>query len=118
MAPPGTIFSLVGEFDLSQRARLHEAFDQVSAQVTVIVDLTSATYIDSTVLGCLIRLRKNVSELGGALTIVSPSPNAARLFKISGLEPMFDIRATLAEVAGEANFRRIQVVADEDHPTL
>ena len=56
--PLGTIFSLVGEFDLSQRARLHEAFGQAMGQVTVIIDLTSATYIDSTVLGCLIRFRK------------------------------------------------------------
>lgn len=97
-------------------ARLHEAFGQAMGQRTVIIDLTSATYIDSTVLGCLIRLQRNVAELGGALSVVSPSSNAARLFKVSGLEPMFDIRSTLAEVTGTATFRRVQLVADGDDP--
>jgi anti-sigma B factor antagonist len=117
IASPGTIVSLVGEFDLSQRALLQEAFEHASGQATVIVDFTWATYIDSTVLGCLIGLRKNVVERGGALTIVlSSSTNVARVFKIAGLEPLFDIRPTLSAVSGAATFRRVQLLADGAAP--
>jgi anti-sigma B factor antagonist len=113
-APPGTVLSLVGEFDLSQLDRLREAFEDTLGQAPVIVDLARATYIDSTVLGSLIRLRKDLAEHGGALTLVNASPFVARLFTVAGLDPIFDVRPTLAEVAGAADFRNVELASSAE----
>jgi anti-sigma B factor antagonist len=113
----GTIVALDGEFDLDQRHRVNDAFDAVAGDSLVVVDLERARYIDSTVLTCLIRLRSDVTERGGTLTLVALQPMVARLLEVAGLQPLFDIRATVDEVRKlhgleNGGMRRIEVVAD------
>jgi anti-sigma B factor antagonist len=113
----GTIVALDGEFDLAQRHRILDAFAAVSNESLVVVDLERAGYIDSTVLSSLIRMRNEITERGGALIVTTPRPMVKRLFEIAGLNEVFDIRSTLAEVREEyglfdGTLRRVEVVAD------
>ena len=112
----GTVVALDGEFDLAQRHRVMDAFDAVAGDALVVVDLERASYIDSTVLSCLIRLRSDVAERGGTLILAAPQPMVKRLYEIAGLAPLFEIRSTLDEVRAQFNFdgnvRRIELVAD------
>lgn len=113
----GTIVALDGEFDLAQRHRINDAFEAVSDEPLVVVDLERARYIDSTVLSSLIRLRNDVSERGGTMIVTSLQPMVVRLFQIAGLSELFDIRSTVAEIREEYGLfdgalRRVEVVAE------
>ena len=112
-----TIVALDGEFDLAQRGRVIDAFEAAANASLVVVDLERASYIDSTVLSCLIRLRSDVAERGGTLVLASLQPMVKRLFEIAGLAALFETRSTLDDVRGEYGLednaiRRIEVVAD------
>jgi anti-sigma B factor antagonist len=112
-----TIVALDGEFDLAQRHRVVDAFDAAASDSLVVVDLERASYIDSTVLSCLIRLRGDVAERDGTLVLAALAPMVKRLFEIAGLTSLFETRSTIEEVCAEYGFqkdgaRRIQLVAD------
>jgi anti-sigma B factor antagonist len=109
----GAILALNGEFDVSQRDRLKVAFESVLGDSAVILDVTKTAFIDSTVLASLLRLRAEVIEGGGAFTIAGPSAMIGRLFQITGLDQLFDIRASVEDVEGSERFRRVEVVSDE-----
>lgn len=113
----GTIVALDGEFDLAQRHRISSAFEAVSDEPLVVVDLERARYIDSTVLSSLIRLRNDVSDRGGTMIVTSPQPTVARLFAVAGLNELFDVRSTVAEVREQYGLfdgalRHVEVIAD------
>jgi anti-sigma B factor antagonist len=85
-----TVVSLEGGFDFSSRQRITDAFLLAVSSPLVVVDLGQATYIDSTVLGCLLTLHKSAKAAGNSLVIAGASPFARRLFTITGLEKVFE----------------------------
>jgi anti-sigma B factor antagonist len=112
-----TIVALDGEFDLAQRHRVEDAFDAVTGDSLVVVDLERAVYIDSTVLSCLIRLRSDVAERGGTLILATARPMVKRLLDVAGLSTHFVIRSTVDDVREQyalenGAVRRVEVVAD------
>jgi anti-sigma B factor antagonist len=71
----------------------------------VIVDLTDATFIDSTTLGVLIGAVRRLRANEGRLSVVCNDRNVARTFELSGLDRVFDIFPTrdqaIARLDGE-----------------
>jgi anti-sigma B factor antagonist len=65
----------------------------------VVVDLTEATFIDSTFLGVLIEGNKRLNGCAGRISIVCVDRNLAKIFEITGLDRMFTIHTTLDEAA-------------------
>jgi anti-sigma B factor antagonist len=63
----------------------------------IIVDLTAATLVDSTVLGTLLGARRRLSARRGGLAIVCPEPGIRKVFEVTGLERMFPVEAELEE---------------------
>jgi anti-anti-sigma factor len=110
---PGAIVALNGEFDLSQRDRLKRAFDDVQGEPCVVVDVSRTAFIDSTVLGSLLRLRGDVIRNGGSFVLAGPSVMVQRLLEITMLTQLFDVREDASGVAEVKTFRRIEVVSDE-----
>jgi anti-anti-sigma factor len=110
--PTCVVVSLRGEFDLAQAKRLHLAFDSVLDDSLVVLDLEHVVYLDSTVLGSIIRLHKNLVAKNGTLEIAAPTDMARRLFGVTGLTKMFSLRDTVAEVLGGRGARRLEVVAE------
>ena len=91
-----SIISLEGEFDLSQRSRLNDAFAIAKSDRAVIVDFTKASYIDSTVIACLIDLHRAMLSHGGRLMLAGLDASFRRVFEIAGLTSMFDSTPTMA----------------------
>jgi anti-anti-sigma factor len=110
----GVVLTLNGPFGLSQRDRLKDAFAPLVGERTLILDVTRTAYIDSTVLGALLRLRAEMSESGGSLIIAGPSAMVKRLFEITALTQVFDIRETLDDIEGASELRRVEIVSDEE----
>jgi anti-anti-sigma factor len=95
-----SIISLVGEFDLTERTRLDDAFAASKSDAAVIVDFTKARYIDSTVLAVLIALRRSTVERKARLMIAGLGPPLDRLFHVTGLSALFETTPTLADAMG------------------
>jgi anti-sigma B factor antagonist len=66
----------------------------------IVVDLTSATFIDSTTLGVLLGALKRLRPAGGELAIVCPDPNIRKIFQITLLDRVFSIFETREDALG------------------
>lgn len=87
---------LAGDVDLYVAADLREAVGQQidSGRSRLIIDLTEATFIDSTTLGILVGAMRRLRTRGGRLAVVCPNPVIARVFEITGLNRMFGVFET------------------------
>jgi anti-sigma B factor antagonist len=100
------VLTLAGEIDLASAAALQAALaeDVTSAGGKVVVDLTEVTFIDSTALSVLIRIRKVVRNEGRDFIVVCPGGPVLRLLTITSLVDVFDVHDTVqAALGGEDN---------------
>ena len=90
-----------GELDLysapALKRRIADAIEE--GHGTLVVDLTQATFVDSTTLGVLVGAKKRVAPAGGSVTVVCPHNEVRRLFDLTGINRVFDIYATRDEAA-------------------
>jgi anti-sigma B factor antagonist len=63
----------------------------------VIVDLSDATYMDSTGLGAMLAAARRLGNRGGRLAIAGPRPAISRVFEIAGLDTLLTVVGTRAE---------------------
>jgi anti-sigma B factor antagonist len=110
-APCFFVIQLEGEFDLAERERLIDAFAIVQSAPVVVVDLRKTTYIDSAVLQRLVALNEATHKRDAKLVVVGLHGAILRLFQITGLDQVFEIRDTLNDVAGldGARARRLTI---------
>lgn len=98
------LVSIGGEADLHAaselRAALVGAID--AGALTVIVDLSETTFIDSSALGVLVGALKRLRPSGGQLSLVIADPNVRRIFEITLLDRVFELSATRAEALERA----------------
>lgn len=91
--------SVSGEVDLytapALKGALREAIEGGARRV--LVDLSQATFIDSTTLGVLIGAVKRLRPLGGELAIACRDPNILKIFSITLLDRIFAIFPTSGE---------------------
>lgn len=100
-----TVIRLVGDVDVSAAARLRDALSRLIADPAekVLVDLTDVPFLDSTGLGVLVGRLKAQRVGGGDLALVIQSERLLRNFRITGLDRVFNIHASVAEaVAADA----------------
>jgi anti-sigma B factor antagonist len=91
------VIKLEGEVDLYAAPELK---DHVNGAIErghnkLILDLSEATFIDSTTLGILVSGMKRLRPRGGMLAVLCPDPTMARIFDITGLNRMFSVHDTL-----------------------
>jgi anti-anti-sigma factor len=68
----------------------------------LIVDLLQVPFLDSTVLGVLLRSARRMRADGGDVVLVSDDPRVRRTFEISGLVSSFRFERTLNEAVDHA----------------
>lgn len=94
-----SVVSVAGEVDVATapalQTRLDEAIDRASP--LVVADLSKVTFIDSTALGVLIGARERCAGAGMTMRLVVAEPRILKIFDITGLTELFDIRSTRAE---------------------
>jgi anti-sigma B factor antagonist len=88
--------SVSGEVDLATAPNLKEALAEVvrSGATGVVVDLSNASFIDSTTLGVLMGAVKRLRPAGGELVIACHDPNIRKIFEITLLDRVFRIFET------------------------
>lgn len=90
------VIELGGEVDLYTAPEFKERMVQLieSGKKQVIVDLSKATFIDSTTLGVLVGGVKRLRPAGGSLALVCTDQNIRKIFEITGLDRVFPIHDT------------------------
>ena len=97
------VISVTGEIDVATAPQLREYLHRVIArgQATVVLDLLGVTFLDSTALGVLVGALKRCRELGGELHVVVSDARIRKIFEITGLNTIFPIVSTPAEVGAQ-----------------
>jgi anti-sigma B factor antagonist len=99
-----TIVVASGELDAFVEDDLVGIFSETRREDRLVVDLTAVSFLDSTVLGILVRAIRNVDGRGGEVRVVLPGGTARRIFEITTLDrvlPVADSRKqALAELDG------------------
>jgi anti-sigma B factor antagonist len=90
---------VVGEADLHTAPELKDVLGALVADGArlVLVDLSLATFLDSTTLGVLMGVMKKLRAQGGQIAIVCSDPNIVRIFEITLLDRVFAIFDTVEE---------------------
>ena len=93
------VIELGGEVDLYTAPEFKERMVQVIEQgkKQVVVDLSKATFIDSTTLGVLVGGVKRLRTNDGQLSLVCSDRNITKIFEITGLDKVFTIYPTREE---------------------
>jgi anti-sigma B factor antagonist len=102
------VIELGGEVDLYTAPEFKERLVELieSGKKRIVVDLSKATFIDSTTLGVLVGGVKRLRPSGGSLALVCTDQNITKIFEITGLDRVFPIHDSrdeaLSSVASEA----------------
>jgi anti-anti-sigma factor len=101
------VVAVAGELDISNVGTLEDVtFDLPNDALGIVLDLSSATYIDSATLGLLFRLHRSLKRRGQALRVVCPPGSSARrVLELTGFEretpPEEDRDAAIAAIRRE-----------------
>ena len=100
-ADGGVTVELVGDIDLAcvpqLRQRLDAAIDTSLGDVSI--ELSAVSFLDSTGLTVLIAAHHRLATTQRRLTMLNPSRTARRVFELSGLIEVLDVRPPAAETA-------------------
>ena len=93
------VIELGGEVDLYTAPEFKERLVQVieDGKKQLVVDLSKATFIDSTTLGVLVGGVKRLRPSGGSLALVCTDQNISKIFEITGLDRVFPIHGSREE---------------------
>ncbi|MGI8660742.1 MAG: STAS domain-containing protein [Thermoleophilaceae bacterium] len=93
------LIELGGEIDLYTAPEFKERMVELieAGKEHIVVDLSQATFIDSTTLGVLVGGVKRLRPSGGALALVCTDQNINKIFEITGLDRVFAIHGSRDE---------------------
>jgi len=80
-----------GEIDIFNSAEMKKSLTDLVNQKNsdMVLDCKYLDYIDSTALGALVGVLKNVKSYGGSIYLRNVKPNLSKLFKITNLDKVF-----------------------------
>ena len=100
-----TVLEIGGEIDVytapSVRERLTELFN-VGAR-RVVVDLHRVEFLDSTGIGVLVGAQRRLQASDGSLALVCPHERLLKIFRITGLDSVFDIHDSIESAIAAPN---------------
>ena len=94
-----TVLSISGEHDLSTVADLRSRIDDLMKESrSIVIDLSPATFVDSSILGAILDARRRAVDAGVGFAIAHGGGSAAvgRVLEITGLRDELPIHPTVA----------------------
>lgn len=89
------VVAVAGDIDLSTAGRLAgTATPQLTPGARVVLDCSGITFMDSSGLSTLLRLRLHAGDTGAALALAAVPPHMARVLDLSETMSMFEILDT------------------------
>jgi anti-anti-sigma factor len=95
------VVRLRGRAGFDQMPVMENCFKAVQALTDnqILLELSELSYIGSSGLSALIRLKHAIDARGGQIALVAPNPLVADLFETAGLTKVFAVYPTLEEAA-------------------
>ncbi|MBN2433791.1 MAG: STAS domain-containing protein [Spirochaetes bacterium] len=92
-----SIITLMGELRIFDLADYTSFFEEqiANGKVKIIINFEKITYIDSTAIGLLVNIKRNIEEKGGRLTLISVKPDVMNVLQITGINQFLDIYDSL-----------------------
>ena len=90
------VVSVGGELDLDTSPRLRKVLldlVRVQGMREVVLDTAALTFVDSTALGVLVTVQRELSAVDGRFVVRSPSNAVRRAFEITGLDQAIVLEA-------------------------
>lgn len=99
-----TVVCVGGEIDVYTAPALRRQLDEpiLHGSRDLVVDLTAVTFLDSTGLGVLVGRLKSIRAQGGMMRIVGARARVHKVFTITGLDRVFEMLPTLADLDASA----------------
>ncbi len=94
------VVAVAGEADLYNAPTLEEHLRAADA-TGIVVDLTEATFIDSTTIGVLVEVERKLRSREARMALVVTEPNVARVFAITALDRIFAIHSSRAQALAQ-----------------
>jgi anti-sigma B factor antagonist len=93
------IVAAIGEVDVFTAPKLDAELSRLTAdgRTDLVVDLSRVDFLDSTGLSVLVKALKRVREADGSLDVVVTAERVAKVFRITGLDKLIPIHATVAD---------------------
>jgi anti-sigma B factor antagonist len=99
-----TVLEIGGEIDVYTAPRVRERLVEIldGGQKHLVVDLRRVDFLDSTGLGVLVGIHRRLRSGAGSLTLVCPHEKLMKIFRITGLDTVFDIYPSVEEATNPA----------------
>jgi anti-sigma B factor antagonist len=93
-----TVLAVNGELDIATTATLRDRIVNILKDTTtpVIVDLSGVDFCDATGLSLLLSAQRRAKLHGLTIAFAGPRPIVAKLLRITGLDQLFTVYASLA----------------------
>jgi anti-sigma B factor antagonist len=93
------VLEVGGEVDVYTAHKLRERLIELvnSGEKHVVVDLGRVDFLDSTGLGVLVGAHRRLRARDGSLDLVCPHERLLKIFRITGLDNVFDIHASVED---------------------
>jgi anti-sigma B factor antagonist len=97
LQPHAALVVLAGEHDLHSADELERTLDQSLAVCDhLIVDLSTAEFVDSTIVGVLLQAKKSAIELDRKFNVVlGTAPAVERILELTGVVPLLNVVPTV-----------------------
>ena len=94
-----TLLRVIGEIDVYTAPKLREQLIKLADDGVrrIVVDLGMVEFLDSTGLGVLVGALKRAKASGGSFALVCNQPRLLKIFRITGLERVFQMYPTVAD---------------------
>ena len=91
------VVAVTGEIDLftAPAFKQHVSAPIDAGRTRLVVDLSAATFIDSSSLGVLIGAHRRLKRRGGSMVVVCDNDAIVKTFRITGLDGVFRLVSTL-----------------------
>jgi anti-sigma B factor antagonist len=101
-----TLLRVSGEHDLYTAPDLRDRLKQALSAGDVVVDLSEATFVDSSILGALLSARQRAAEDGRGFAVSldeAASRTVRQVFEITGLIPAMPVLPSVEEAMNAMN---------------
>lgn len=94
-----SVLDVVGEVDVYSAPELRDRLAELlsAGSPSLIVNLAEVSFLDSTGIGTLVAGLNRAVQFGGTLTLVCDHDRILKLFRITGLDTVFAIRASVED---------------------
>ena len=92
------VVRLFGEYDIYRQSELERQLSVAYLADIAVLDVRDVSYIDSTAIALLIRLKKRMAEHGPAFVrLAGAQGNVRRVLHLAGLDQVFELYDTVEE---------------------